>query len=138
MVDQTRVRRLLQSLTASLAALDRESRAPASRRADKLWLPGVKYLFANAIEACMDVAQHFCSSEGWGPPNTNAHAMRVLGQHEVLPFDLAAEMADAVGFRNILVHQYVDVDNSVVVARLADHEALRRFARAVADYLPVG
>lgn len=85
----------------------------------------------NAIEACIDIAHHLCSSEGWGPPDTNAEAMRVLGRNGVLSPGLADEMAAAVGFRDVLVHQYADVDHAITVERLADHASLREFARAV-------
>ena len=29
----------------------------------------------------MDVAQHICSTEGWGPPADNGDAIRLLGEH---------------------------------------------------------
>jgi len=32
----------------------------------------VKYFFITAIEAAVDVAQHICAAEGWGPPATLA------------------------------------------------------------------
>ncbi|SDX50094.1 Protein of unknown function DUF86 [Modestobacter sp. DSM 44400] len=70
-----------------------------------------------------------------GPPGTNAETMRVLGRHGVLSSELAETMAAAVGYRNVLVHQYVDVDHSVTIARLAEHDALQHFARSVADFL---
>jgi len=31
-----------------------------------MWLGGVKYTFVTAIEACVDVAQHICATEGVG------------------------------------------------------------------------
>ena len=36
--------------------------------------------------------------------------MRLLGRHDVLPTGLSEVVASAVGFRNVLVHGYVDVD----------------------------
>ena len=135
MVDPTRVRRLLQSLSRSLTTLQRESSASDERRADPMWLPGVEFTFVNALEACVDIAHHLCSSEGWGPLDTNAQSMRVLGRNDVLPAELAEEMAAAVRFRDVLVHQYVDVDHSITLDRLADHDALLQFARAVAVFL---
>jgi uncharacterized protein YutE (UPF0331/DUF86 family) len=43
-------------------------------------------------------------------------------------------MRQAVGFRNVLVHEYLDVD-AVVTARLQDLDDLRRFAACVARYV---
>ena len=135
MVDETRVARLLRSVTDDLAVLRAEAGAAPDRRADPLWLRGVKYLFVTAIEGCVDVAQHVCSSEGWGPPRDNADALRLLGRHGVLPTDLSEQLARAVGFRNVLVHDYVDVDDTVVLARLDDPSDLERFVSTVAGWL---
>ncbi len=135
MVDDVRVLRLLRSLTDSLATLRAESRADAARRADPMWLAGVKYTFITAIEACVDVAQHMCSSEGWGPPADNGEAMTVLGRHGVLTQELAVRMRQAVGFRNVLVHGYIAVDDAVVLARLDDPADLAAFVGAVSGFL---
>lgn len=134
MVDEIRILELLRSVSDDLAVLRREAATGASRRADPLWLRGVKYTFVTAIEACLDVAQHICASEGRGPPRTNADALRVLGRHGVLAPELAARVARAVGFRNVLVHGYVEVDDSVVLARLADPTDLERFVVSIAEW----
>ena len=130
MVDEVRVERLLRSLSDDVAYLREESLAGEDRRADPAWLPAVKYTFVTAIEAMVDVAQHFCATEGWGPPSTNGDALRVLGRHRVLDPDLAALLAAAVGFRNVLVHVYVTVDDGIVLARLGDLSELEAPARA--------
>jgi len=118
----------------SLAMVVREVDAGPERRSDPLWLPGIKYLMLSAIESCIDVAQHLCATQGWGPPADNGDAMRLLGVHGVLNTELAVQMRRAVGFRNVLVHEYVEVDDDVVRARAADHRDLTDFARSVADW----
>lgn len=136
MVDETRVLRLLRSLTDDVGNLEAEAAAAADRRADPMWLPGVKYTFVTAVEAAVDVAQHVCAAQGWGPPRDNGDAVQLLGRHGVLDAALAPRLRQAVGFKNVLVHEYVDVDDDVVLARLADLSDLRAFARAVATWLP--
>ena len=130
-VDPTRVLRLLRALTDEVSVLDREATASTERRQDPMWLRGVKFSFVVAIEAALDTAQHLCAASGWGPPSDNGHAMRLLGQHGVLQPDLAGRMAQAVGFRNVLVHDYARVDDGLVVRRLGDLSDLTRFAKAV-------
>ena len=120
MVDEVRILRLLRGITDDLTILRRESAAGKARRADPIWLRGVKYTFVTAIEACIDVAQHICSAEGWGPPADNGDAMRLLGNHAVLTADTADALRKAVGFRNVLVHEYVQVSDDIVTARLND------------------
>lgn len=136
MVDERRVGRLLRAVRDDVALLSREADAPAARRADPMWLRGVKYSFVTAIEAVVDTAQHLCASEGWGPPADNGDAVRLLGAHGVLDERLAGSLRRAVGFRNVLVHDYAEVDDTVVAARLADLSDLSDFAGAVARWLP--
>jgi uncharacterized protein YutE (UPF0331/DUF86 family) len=134
-VDEGRVLRLLRSVTDDVAVLEQESEADETRRRDPIWLRGVKYTFVTAIEACVDVAQHICAAEGWGPPADNGDAIRLLAKHGVLPTGLADSVRRAVGFRNVLVHEYVEVDDKVVISRLADLSDLENFVRAVAEYV---
>ena len=75
MVDELRVLRLLRSISDDLAVLRAEASADPGRRADPLWLRGVKYTFVTAIEAAVDVAQHVCAVQGWGPPRDNGDAI---------------------------------------------------------------
>ncbi len=135
MVDETRVLRLLRRLSDETDVLDTESHASSDRRADPLWLRGVKYSFVVVIEVAVDVAQHTCASEGWGPPDDNGHAMRLLGERGVLDVSLAVRMSRAVGFRNLLVHEYAAVDDDLVIERLADLADLRSFVRSVGAWV---
>ncbi len=61
--------------------------------------------------------------------------MTVLGKHAVLETELAASMRRAVGFRSVLVHEYVAVDDAVVMARLGDLSDLDGHVGAIADFL---
>jgi uncharacterized protein YutE (UPF0331/DUF86 family) len=133
-VDEGRVARLLRAISERVdrleAANDGRSDAPES-----LWLDGVKYLFVTSIEGCVDVAHHICSSESWRAPDTNADAIRLPGRHAVLNADLAQRVAKAVGFRNVLVHQYAEVDDQIVVHALADLNDLRLFVSQVSAWV---
>lgn len=135
MVDETRVLRLLRLVADDVAVLTVEQAADASRRADPMWLRGVKYSLVTAVEACIDVAQHLCASEGWRSPTDNGDAMTVLGEHGVLTPPLSDVLRQAVGFRNVLVHEYVVVDDRIVLARLGDLSDLTRFVQQVTGWL---
>lgn len=135
MVDEVRVLRLLRAITDDLSVLRRESEADDERRADPIWLRGVKYTFVTAIEACVDVAQHICANQGWGPPADNGDAIRLLGRHGALAATLALSLRKAVGFRNVLVHDYIAVNDEIVVARLNALDDLDEFVRQIAVYV---
>lgn len=136
MVDAERLRRLIEGVRADVAFLrqfaDREARDLV---ADQLTLRGIKYSFVTAIEGCAKVAHHIAAAEGWPSAETNADAVRDLGRQGVLERDLAAAVGDAVGFRNLLVHQYADVDDDRAVAHLQRLGDLDAFVAAVARWL---
>jgi uncharacterized protein YutE (UPF0331/DUF86 family) len=124
-VDEGRVSRLLRGITERTERLRAAAGADAEQRGD-LWLDAVKYLFVTAIEGCVDVAQHVAASERWRAPDSNGDAIRLLAEHDVVTPEAAAAVAAAVGFRNVLVHRYIDVDDALVVAaldQLADFDA---------------
>jgi uncharacterized protein YutE (UPF0331/DUF86 family) len=134
-IDEDRVLRLLRSIADDTAVLRQEAEASVDRRRDPIWLRGIKYTFVTAIEACVDVAQHICATEGWGPPADNGDAVRLLGEHGVVTAELATSMRRAVGFRNVLVHGYIEVDDEIVVGRLKGLSDLDEFVGQVAAYV---
>ena len=66
---------------------------------------------------------------------TTATLFRLLGVHGVLTTELAISIRKAVGFRNVLVHDYIEVDDSIVVDRLKSLGDLEEFVRQVAAYV---
>jgi len=134
-VDAVRVTRLLRSLDEGLASLARREQATPAQREDETWLLAVKYLFITTIEACIDIAQHLCTTESLGTPADNGDALRRIGAAGIIETKTAAAMVAAVGFRNVLVHEYVDVDDQIVKERLEHHEDLRNFAIQVGEWL---
>lgn len=134
MVDQERVLRLLNRIERDVGVLaDLASRDGIVD--DAILLGAVKYHFVTAIEGCAKVAHHLAASEGWPVSDSNGDAVRRLGDRGVLDPSLARSLASAVGFRNLLVHQYAEVDDELTVAHLNDLGDLRQFARQVAGWL---
>jgi uncharacterized protein YutE (UPF0331/DUF86 family) len=131
-VDPARLARLIQRLGEQLAFLrERAAEDRDGLRRDEVRLSATKYRFITAIEAMLDVAHHVIASELWGPADESADAVRILARHGVLDDELAARLADAVGFRNVLVHGYAVVDDDRAVANLDRIEDLEAFSDQV-------
>jgi uncharacterized protein YutE (UPF0331/DUF86 family) len=138
MVDPERLRRLLTLASDRLARLRTYAgEDPARLLEDAERLAALDYFFQTAIEACIDAAHHVCASEGWGPPKDNAHAMAVLHDHHVLDLALSQLMAEAVRFRNVLVHLYADVDHRRVLENLQHIDDLARYIAALSDLIRI-
>lgn len=129
MVDVERVVRLLDGIRHDIGRL--RGLTPEGEAA----LDAIKYRFITAIEGAARVAHHLAVSEGWATPESNADAFTILSRKEVITADLARRLAEAAGFRNLLVHQYADVDDQKVVANLDRLGDLDEYVRQLGDWV---
>ena len=67
-----------------------------------------------AIQACIDIAYHLCAAQGV-VPETSGEAFAHLARKGLIARSLAQRMRRAVGFRNVLVHEYTEVDWKIVM-----------------------
>lgn len=63
-----------------------------------------------AIQHCIDIASHIISDEGLGLPGSTNEMFYTLQENGYIPEDMADKMVAAVGFRNLVVHEYTRVD----------------------------
>ena len=79
-----------------------------------------------ACEASIDLAMHLVRKRRLGLPQESREAFDLLERAGVLPAELARAMRAMVGFRNVAVHSYRDLDldivSSVIRDRLTDFE----------------
>lgn len=73
------------------------------------------------IETCADIANHVISDKGYRVPKSYVDTFKVLCENSIISNDLFETMAKMAKFRNILVHHYDKVDESIVVSILKKH-----------------
>jgi uncharacterized protein YutE (UPF0331/DUF86 family) len=84
-----------------------------------------------AIQACIDVAAQLCGAYGI-VPTSSGEAFTALADKKLIPRALAQRLRRAVGFRNVLVHEYVEVDWKIVQRVIErDTADLAAFGKAV-------
>lgn len=128
MVDAGRVAALLHRIREEVDQL----RQAAERDDDALLssvdaLPAIKYRLIVSIEAATDVADHIIAAESLRPATSLADSFVALAESGWIDEGLGASLADAARFRNLLVHQYADVDDlrvlEILRTRLGDLDA---------------
>jgi uncharacterized protein YutE (UPF0331/DUF86 family) len=67
----------------------------------------------------MDIANYLIAQLGLAAPDEQENIFVVLGREGIIPTELARHMAGMVRFRNILVHDYLEIDSSLVYSNLA-------------------
>lgn len=72
-----------------------------------------------AMEACIDIAMHVVSRKKLGLPQNSRDAFTLLEKEGLISSSLAQKMKNMIGFRNIAVHDYQEM-NLVILQRILD------------------
>jgi uncharacterized protein YutE (UPF0331/DUF86 family) len=63
-----------------------------------------------AVHNCIDIAAHIISEEGFGVPGSTNEMFYLLEANGYLDRELTEKMVKAVGFRNLVVHEYGKIE----------------------------
>lgn len=86
-----------------------------------------------ACEAALDLANIVIRERRLGIPQTARDGFRLLAEARLIPADLATRLQRMIGFRNIAVHQYQDLDLAIVEAVLTrDLDDMLDYSRQIA------
>jgi uncharacterized protein YutE (UPF0331/DUF86 family) len=129
-------------VAAKLAVIDRSLARIAEVRArrDELQpfdLDDITALnLQRAIQAAIGLASHVAATERLGLPDSAGAVFPLLAERGILDRDLAERLRRMVGFRNLAVHDYQEIDpkilEAIVEGRLGDLRELG--ARVVAAF----
>lgn len=67
-----------------------------------------------AVQNCVDIASHIIADANEVAPDTMGKTFKVLQRMNFIDCETADDLIAAVGFRNIAVHAYQDIDWEVV------------------------
>lgn len=85
------------------------------------------------IQCCIDIGGHLVSDLQLGTPSSYAEVFDLLAESDIIPEEFAPQLRKMVGFRNILVHDYLDLNEDRVLAAVRSYEDLNRFAQYVKE-----
>jgi len=63
-----------------------------------------------AVESFIDIAAHIISENGWGVPGSASEMFYLLEDKGILETALTERIIKAVGLRNLIVHEYGEID----------------------------
>lgn len=88
------------------------------------------------IETCLDVSGHIISDEKFRVPETYADMFRILVQNDILKESQLEAFEKMAKFRNIIVHDYEEIDAEIVLGILQKNlNDFEGFKTAIIDYL---
>ncbi len=85
-----------------------------------------------AVQNCIDIAAHIISEESFGVPGSTTEMLYILGKNGYLDNDLTQKMVKAVGFRNLIVHEYgkIELEQAYEIAQ-NDINDLNEYLKAI-------
>jgi uncharacterized protein YutE (UPF0331/DUF86 family) len=119
MVEKETIVRRLTFLEEYCSDLD-EARQNINREKfqDKVVRRYIERTLHMAIEACLDIANHIVSYEGYREPVDNKDIFQVLFEQKILDERLTENLKKMAQFRNVIVHDYIRIQPEIVYAIL--------------------
>ena len=85
-----------------------------------------------ACEAVLDLAMYVVSSRKLGLPQNKREAFKILEENKIIDAYMSKNMQGMVGFRNIAVHDYKEIDEDILKEVIENHlNDLIEFARII-------
>ena len=133
-MDREVVEQKLESLRRCLRRIETKCPTDAAKLAADIDLQDIVSLnLSRAVQISVDIGAHLIAGMEVPPPDTMGQTFDLLAQEGVLNNELASSLKKAVGFRNIAVHNYENINwgivHSIVKYHLADFS---EFAKVVA------
>ncbi|MCK8824294.1 type VII toxin-antitoxin system HepT family RNase toxin [Fuchsiella alkaliacetigena] len=88
------------------------------------------------IESFLDIGNHIISDQNLGKVDAYSDIPKILFENDYLSAEIRDVFIMIVGFRNILVHDYLEIDREIVYSVLEDNlEDLKRLVKVFAEFL---
>ena len=85
-----------------------------------------------AVQLCVDVGNHILLDYRTQTPTTMADTFKYLAENMLISKENAEQLSHAVGFRNIAVHQYENIDCKIFFSIITQHlDDFKTFAASI-------
>lgn len=136
MVDRETVERRLLKLEQYLRRLRELSKVSLDAyMKDQILRDSAERNLQLAAQVCIDIGNHVIADRGYRAPYGYGDIFSVLMEEGLLPKELAGTMRQIAGFRNILVHDYLEIDSKIVYESLKKVDDFKKFVEYVATWL---
>ncbi|MBZ0155433.1 MAG: DUF86 domain-containing protein [Alphaproteobacteria bacterium] len=105
---------------------------------DSLKQDAIAINLQRAAEQAIDLANHVIRKGKLGLPKESKDSFEILAQSKIIPDDLANKLKGMVGFRNILVYEYQEMDIRIMVDVIEHHlDDLIVFTNHIVEFVRV-
>lgn len=97
---------------------------------------GIERYLQLSLEGVLDISDHIIAEQGFKKPEEYRDNILILGEEGVLPKLFAEKFASAAGFRNVLVHDYITIDQEKVYEHFKkDFKDIEKFLQHIVRFL---
>ncbi|MDP2924638.1 MAG: DUF86 domain-containing protein [Candidatus Omnitrophota bacterium] len=115
---------------------DYRKRAIEELKRDHTFQGAVLRYLQLAIECVIDMGELLISELKLRKPAEVREVIKILAENKIIPDNFAKRFASVAGFRNILVHEYTDIDLNKVYNHLQnDLRDFDFYAKCIAQYI---
>jgi len=137
MLDQDLINAKIRNIQNCLTSIKRYTKDfQLDTLEDMLVQDAVLINLERACQSCSDIAAHVVSRKAFGVPLSTKDAFFLLKNNKVISAEIASAMMSMVGFRNIAVHDYGELDMDIVRTIVKEHlQDFENFYKEILDFL---
>ena len=130
MVDSNVILKRVGRIRKCVATLETIRRTHSESRfmADEMVQAAAERNLQVAIQSVLDICNHAVADMKLEVPDEEKQAVQILASHKLIPKRLAETLTSMIGMRNVLVHEYLEVDHvrlyAIMKTSLDDFEKL--------------
>jgi len=122
MVDIEVIKQRLNQLSTSINKIERFKEISLEEfLKDDIIQDVVEYNLFIAINMMIDIATHIVVDNNMGSPETLGEAFNILNKEKYLNDEETKVYRNMVGLRNILSHQYINIDKKIIYSILKNN-----------------
>ena len=132
-MDRDIIMRKLDSLARCVKRIEEKRPATLDQLIDDVDIQDILSInLERAVQVSVDIGAHLIAGLSVPPPKTMGEVFSILSDEKLIPEDTGIALRNAVGFRNLSVHAYDQVDWERVFDIVHDHLCnFRKFAAAI-------
>jgi len=135
-LDYLTLNKLISYLEEMISQLEEKEITKQKLQSDTDLLFSVEHRLHTAIDAVISISEHIVAGLNLGHVDRAKDIIRILSNEGILTKNLADKLGQATDMRNILVHQYFDIDvNEISDAVTKDLQDLRDFVKNINTFL---
>lgn len=139
MLDTYRIRVRIKEIRKRLTILDKNFKGVPEKKftKDESLNAAAERHLQIAIQACIDIANHIVAALGLErPAKETAEAFYSLVKEGIIPDDFVHTMVKITGYRNVLVHGYLEVNRHETYLNIQKRlPGLSKFAKYIEEFL---